>query len=346
LTSKTSFISRFRLFLALLALLVLHASVQAQEELPRACEGRNLFEDLKTKDPAAFAKVIAEMQATPNHGPLFWRIEGKGGVAPSWLLGTAHVTDRRVTTVNAAIAEKLAKSKVVILELREIADKKRMQEDMMSLHSNYILMPNGQSMWDYIPDDQESLIRYHPNVAGMPPEMLGMYQPWFATQLMGVPMCEILRQPYKEALDERLAGLAKEAGVPVTGLERMDEQLAVMSDTPIEKQAEYLLEMAKLKLPVEDLFQTLVEMYLKRQVSGYMPLMRQLAETRGAIDSPETEAFMEKLVDKRNALMALRAKPWIDKGNAFIAVGALHLAGEKGVIELLRKAGYTLTPAE
>lgn len=346
LTSKIEVTFGWRILAALVALLLWPVNTWAQEELPRACEGRNLFEDLKTKDPSAFAKVTAEMEATPNQGPLLWKIEAKSGVAPSWLLGTAHVTDKRVTDINPAVTEKVTKAQIVILELREIADKKRMQEDMLTLHREYLFMPDGESMWDYVPDDQESLIRYHPNVAGMPADVLGQYQPWFATQLMGVPMCELLRQPFKEGLDERIAGLAKEAGIPVTGLERMDEQLAVMSDTPLDKQAAYLVEMAQLKLPVEDLFQTLVEMYLKRQVSGYMPLMRQLAETRGSMDSPETEAFMEKLIDKRNGLMALRAKPWIDKGNAFIAVGALHLAGEKGVIALLRKDGYIVTAAE
>ena len=54
-------------------------------------------------------------------------------------------------------------------------------------------------------------------------------------------------------------------------------------------------------------------------------------------------AFEEAMISNRNVTMAERAMPIIDKGNAFIAVGALHLPGEKGVPQLLSERGYTVT---
>ncbi len=53
--------------------------------------------------------------------------------------------------------------------------------------------------------------------------------------------------------------------------------------------------------------------------------------------------FQEKMITSRNRHMAEAAAKYLDKGNAFIAVGALHLPGADGLVELLRQAGYTVT---
>ena len=63
----------------------------------------------------------------------------------------------------------------------------------------------------------------------------------------------------------------------------------------------------------------------------------------GEDDSAGYAAFEEAMITARNRTMAAHAGPILDRGNAFIAVGALHLPGEKGLIELFRKDGYTVT---
>ncbi|MBB1249552.1 TraB/GumN family protein [Rhizobium sp. G21] len=55
-------------------------------------------------------------------------------------------------------------------------------------------------------------------------------------------------------------------------------------------------------------------------------------------------AFEEKLITIRNHHMADRGAPILEKGNVFMAVGALHLIGDEGLVELMRKKGYTATP--
>jgi uncharacterized protein YbaP (TraB family) len=75
-----------------------------------------------------------------------------------------------------------------------------------------------------------------------------------------------------------------------------------------------------------------------------MPLSRR-ADPTGEMLS--IIAYVEReLIDKRNLTMHERAMPLIDRGNAFIAVGALHLPGDKGLVELLRQSGYKVTPLD
>jgi uncharacterized protein YbaP (TraB family) len=54
--------------------------------------------------------------------------------------------------------------------------------------------------------------------------------------------------------------------------------------------------------------------------------------------------FNRYTLDERNATMLDRALPLIEGGNAFIAVGAAHLPGDQGLVELFRKSGYEVTP--
>jgi hypothetical protein len=92
-----------------------------------------------------------------------------------------------------------------------------------------------------------------------------------------------------------------------------------------------------------DYFETLVSLYEKRQVSAYLPMAMRLQPMTHGEDA--MLAFVEEdLIRKRNRTMAARAEAILARGNAFIAVGALHLPGAEGLVELIRKAGYKVTP--
>ena len=73
------------------------------------------------------------------------------------------------------------------------------------------------------------------------------------------------------------------------------------------------------------------------------PLMKAVMPQTGSGEG--VAQFQEALIDKRNDTMTERALPVLEKGPTFIAVGALHLPGETGLVKQLRDAGYTVTPA-
>ena len=83
-----------RVAIALLCLLA--SATMARAEAPPACTGTDLAAKLKAEDPATYDAVMAEAKAIPNGQAIFWKIE-HDGLPPSHLLGTAHVTDPRVT---------------------------------------------------------------------------------------------------------------------------------------------------------------------------------------------------------------------------------------------------------
>lgn len=309
---------------------------------PPPCSGRDLLEELRIARPDLHAEVLAEASTVRNSEALLWRIE-REGTTTSWLLGTAHVTDPRVTGRIPAMEEAFENSRTLALELEELRDPQTMAMAAFR-HAHLLVLPSGQSLWDLIPDDQEAAIRANPNLPPGAEASLFGYQPWVVAGMLSVPLCEYARkQSGIETFDVVLARRAAARQMPVVGLETMEEQLSVFATMPQELQVKYLLAVARMGHRAADHFETLIRLYEQRRITALVPLMQRFEPPDDGGSS--MRAFVEeKLTAARNRTMAMRALPLLEGGGVFIAVGALHLPGDDGLVELIRKAGYNLTP--
>jgi uncharacterized protein len=319
------------------------APLAAQETVP-TCKGRNIYDDLKTTDPAGYAEVGKVAAAELNSGPLYWKITPVNGAKPSYLLGTAHVTDERIAQPSKTIVQRMAKSRVAVFELSNVGDRRALGAAIMS-EKTRTEMPAGQTLWDVIPDDREAALRANPLIAKIPAERLQRLQPWLLMMIMSSPLCEQIRQETKFVLDAALSQTAQIYRLDIEGLETVAEQLDVMSSLSLKEQVDMLVKQGATGIPVEDTFQTLADLYVTQRVTVMQPLMLYLGKKKGISPGLDDTAFMAAFISKRNVNMATRSQKYIDKGAAFIAVGALHLYGEDGVVELLRNAGNKVEPA-
>ena len=160
--------------------------------------------------------------------------------------------------------------------------------------------------------------------------------------LVALPVCEIER---KEAgmpiLDLKLAEDAQNAGKELLGLETAVEQLDAMASLPMEMHVRGLVETLALGDGLNDVMETMVSLYAEGETGMFWPLIR-VAIPEQEEGSGDYAAFDQAMVKARNGTMAERVRPILDRGNAFVAVGALHLPGEEGLIELLRAQGYSV----
>jgi uncharacterized protein len=328
--------------LGILFLALVFSVMPARAEAPPACQGTDLLAKLKAESPSGYDAVLREAAAVPNGEAVFWKIEGKG-VQPSYLLGTAHVTDLRVTGLPVEIMEPLLGASVIALELKELADEKALMMGAMR-HARHMVLPPGQSLWDLIPDADEPAIRDNANLPPGAAKSIFGYQPWVVAGMLTTPACEIARkQAGIPSLDTTLARQAARQNATLVGLETMEEQLSVFARMPLDLQAGYLVAVARQGSKTLDYFETLISLYEQRLVTAYLPLVKRLEPPDK--DSAAMAAFVNTdLVSTRNHTMARRAQGILAQGNAFIAVGALHLPGDDGLVELIRKAGYKVTP--
>ena len=335
--------NRWSLTLALIFTFIFTAVAAAQE--PPTCKGINVVDELKTKNPALHKEIITKGAKYKNGNALLWRVE-KENVEDSYLYGTVHITDPRIHKLSAQTKAAFKGARVLILEAVNL-NETTMGKAMMKVMPQTVFNPlKGKGLSDYLSADELALTLKISKSLGMPADMVKMVKPWLIAIAMALPPCEVNRaKAGLISLDARLEADAKKMGKPAIGLETAESQLSAMAAIPVDAQAAWLKSSLEQYDRTEDFLEPMVELYLSRNLGQMFPLSIKISK------DPENakiamDTFQKSLIVKRNIGMATGAKPEIDKGNAFIGVGALHLGGEQGLVDLLRKEGYTVTAIE
>lgn len=305
------------------------------------CSGRSLLEEFERERPDIWAGAVDEFEATPNSTGLFWRIE-REGVAPSWLLGTMHVADPRITALREPVADALAEADMLVVEAVEVVDPE-LRFEVVARMQSIAMLPEGETFDEGFTEEQKQALGAMTAAVGVPYFAARRMKPWFISILLSLPPCAVVATLRGEpVLDEKLYIEATTAGLNVVGLESLDEQMEALASLEAAIDAEALLQFVELGPQVtEDWYATLIDLYLRETVSLLMPLLDRVPEFAAmAASMDEAE---DALVVIRNHRMHERLLPLLDEGNVFVGVGALHLSGDIGLVELLRKSGYIVT---
>ncbi len=333
--------------LAALALASIAHPASAQEDaLPppgHRCAGTNMLDELKAKVPDTYAQIRAIAAATTNAHAILWKIE-RDGIAPSYLLGTIHMTDPRVTAFSPRLENALDQSRTVALEVADISADATNAAILKA--ARLVLFTDGRSLDDLLSDEEYEKVKSTLAGAGLPGELAAMFRPWVVSMILSVSACE--RQKVKDGLpvlDLKIASAARQRGLKVVGLETIESQLSAMAAIPDDQQIAMLRASLKFADRANDTMETLLQLYLARDMGSAWPFHLALASQAGIAQQSFSD-FQKRIVSDRNEHMRDAALPLLQKGRALIAVGALHLVGDRGLVGLLREAGYTLTPIE
>lgn len=319
-----------------------HAQDAATSPAP-VCTGKNVLDELKAQDPARYTKVLAEAEKTPNGKGIFWKIE-KDSLAPSYLLGTMHVTDPRVLAMPAGAADAAKDAKTVAIESDEILDEKKAMAGLMT-KPDLLMFMDGQTIRTLLPEDKVAKLEAALKERNIPLAAVQSFKPWMISGMIALPACELARKANAAPfLDKKIALDAIAAGKPVKGLETMQEQISAMASLPLDLHLKALAETLELGSRMDDVTETMTELYVSGDIGLTVPMLRALTPEEDAKEADDGyAAFEEMIITKRNHIMAERAAPMLNEGGLFLAVGALHLPGEEGVIELLRSQGFKVT---
>lgn len=337
------FLAVLHVALALSFLLVLTSLSPAHAEGDGECPGVDLLSDLQQKDPGTYEAVLREAAETPNGKGIFWKIE-KDGLPPSYLLGTMHVTDPRVLKMPKGAPEALAASSTIVVESDEILDDKKAAAALL-LRPDLTMFTDGTSITDHLSADDTARLEAGLKQRGIPLATVLRMKPWIISSFVALPGCEVARKAKGASfLDKHIAEEAVKAGKLVVGLETFAEQLEAVSSLPVDFHLQALIETLALGDRMNDVVETMVRLYTTGEIGMTMPMLQRVAPGKGGEGDSSYVAFERRIVLDRNKTMAERAMPLLEKGGAFIAVGALHLPGKEGLVELLRERGFTLSP--
>lgn len=313
----------------------------AAEDDATVCNGSDVLVQLKADDPAAYAALVREAEQIPNGDGLLWKIE-KGDVAPSYLFGTMHLTDPRVLELPTAAEQAYQAADTVVIETTDILDPQKAAASLLS-RPDLMMFTDATTLGDLMSEEDRALVEAALRQRGVPFISVQKMKPWMLIAVVSLPACETARKGAGlQVLDDKLARDAQNAGKRVLGLETMADQLDAMASLPLEFHVQGLVDTIKLGDGLEDVFETMILLYERGELGKVWPMFR--AAMPAQFDEGEGyAAFEEALINTRNVTMANNSEPIIADGNAFIAVGALHLPGEKGLVEILRARGYTVT---
>ncbi|NKB48261.1 MAG: hypothetical protein GKS02_02735 [Alphaproteobacteria bacterium] len=263
---------------------------------------------------------------------LLWRIESPTA-PPSYVFGTVHITDPRVQELVLDMLDTVGRLNSISLEIVP-------SPEMAAAAAQRMFSFNGPALSQRVglPLFEETLSAAAPY--GLNANVLEQFKPWAVAVTLSLPVSELRAQAAGRLNSEKLIkSYAENNQIALHGIETLDEQLGLFDGLSEVKQVEMLRLAVQYADRTDELFAKLVNDYLARDLESVYRMMEEFSVgQRGDL----REFYESQLIEGRNRKMVERIQPRLAEGRALIAVGALHLPDEFGVLRLLEKRGYTV----
>jgi uncharacterized protein YbaP (TraB family) len=269
-----------------------------------------------------------------SNAQLLWEISGKKMKKPSFLYGTFHVRDERVFRFGDSVMIKFNSCKAYAGEL-DISNVGLGEQIRMA---KLMLMPGDTTLDMLISQEEYKLVlKKAEEKLGDKAFIINKIKPIFTSALMTESTNKNTekKSDSTDYLDQYLQKLAKSKKMQIIGIETVEEQMVALDRLALKDQAAMLLSTMKEEESGEQSMEVLYDAYIKQDLKK----IEEIVEAAGMPDE-----FSQAVLKERNYVMANRISKFIKKKSTFIGIGVAHLPGKEGVIELLRKNGYTLRP--
>jgi uncharacterized protein len=277
----------------------------------------------------AFALVAIAAPPPFSRGLLF-RID-RPATPPSYIFGTLHSNDPRVVALPEPVRAAFRNTHRLALEIL-LADA---QEREFFAAAQY---GDERRLADAFDAETLAAIRAALGAHAPRDDEFERLKPWAVLLLLAQPRVESAAA----TLDRELLAEARRHKRPVIGLEDPDEQIAALDSIPLASQAALVRWALTHRMEVEADHERAIAAWLTRDLAELARQARAPGHRHPAL-APHLAALSLHLVEGRSALMAHRLFMPLREGRVFVAVGALHLYGDKGMLALLRRQGYRVT---
>lgn len=263
--------------------------------------------------------------ANAQEKSLLWQISGNGLTKSSYLYGTIHLicpNDYFMTDSTKAV---FARTEQVYLEL-DMDD-----PSIMSKMMRTAMFSDGKKLKDYLkPEDATLLNDYFKQKNGIGIDQLNGMKPFTVLSMLYMTLLSCQPQSYELTFTQMATNAKKE----MLGLETVEFQMSIFDQIPYEKQAGLLADMVRKKEESSKEFGKMVALYKAQDVEGLLKVMDE--------SDWDFNGYEDLLLANRNAAWIPIMEKAMQAKSTFFAVGAGHLGGEKGVLNLLKKQGYTV----
>ena len=310
------------------------------------CEGHNVLDEIKATATATFARIRTAADQEKNNGHVLWKIENEEfpDRPPSYLFGTLRISDERLKNFGPAVETALSVSQRIATGGEDMSPGRLLEA--LSVMQEAMVEGKTARLETLLAKPEAERASVVLARTEMAKDMQPRVKPWVVLALNTQSKCEQerLRQG-KLTQDGELERIAENRGVGSFGLETAEMQLGALAAIPDDAQVALLKANLAGYDHLDDQTEALIQLYLARDVGAMWPLQMELAKLYGA-DAKALAAYRDTVVDVPNVRMRDRLMMHLTQGGVFVAVGALHLSGDKGLIELLRAEAYKVTAVE
>lgn len=262
----------------------------------------------------------------PAAAGMLWQIEKDGHT--HHLFGTIHISDADVIALPTHVEQVVKSSRQLVMEAvaDDLARQSMAERTLMA--SNSLKNVLGETLFAEVASAAKA--------RGVPPSSLVRLKPWAVGLMLNVPT------PSPEpVLDVHLQYQFQDSGRAVHALETIDEQLDIFDQLPMSDQIAFLESSLAQLADFDANMAHMKSLYLAGDLES---IQRFSDEQTASADHPVMKQLMYRILEQRNERMFTRVQPYLVQSGTLIAVGALHLPGQQGLLQLFRQAGYTVKP--
>ncbi|RAJ05254.1 hypothetical protein LX64_02409 [Chitinophaga skermanii] len=271
--------------------------------------------------------VLCWLGISAHAQSLCWKITGNGLQQPSYLFGTIHIICPGDYKLNPSASKAFSETKSLYLEvdLNDPLLTQKMQP--------YMLFQGDTTIRSFLSDTEFNKVSsYMTQNFHLDEQVLLRLKPFTLVSLL-YPTIAACTTPMMYDMEFNKMALTQKK--PIKGLESIEYQFSALLSVSDSIQCNYIVETINDLPKQQAMFNKLLSAYKKADLDALYNI---------AIETPEMKGYEDILVYQRNRNWIPVIKTAAAKKSTFFAMGALHLAGNDGVIALLKKEGYTVTP--
>jgi uncharacterized protein YbaP (TraB family) len=278
--------------------------------------------------------AVIDVPSDSTQNALLWKVSHSDVAQSSYVFGTIHMIGKEDYFFTDQMKAAFEESEQVVFEIN-MEDMTDMSAQMSMMGK--VFMSDGKTLRDLLNEEDYELVADHFKEMGLPIMFLERMKPMFLSVFASADLSpNSLQNGEVVSYEMELMKTAKEQKKTMGGLETMDFQMGLFDSIPYDAQAQMLLESIKVSDDSNDQYQQMVQLYKDQNIEAMQSMA---TEEDGGLEDYES-----LLLTQRNENWIPLMQEMMKEKTVFFAVGAGHLGGEKGVIQLLKDAGYTLEP--
>jgi len=273
-----------------------------------------------------FSLLVTSIFGQKKSSSLLWKIEGDS-IQTSYIFGTIHMLPQEDFLLKDKVKNAFNQAETVYLELD--MDGSNFMQDMMK----YSMLEEGDELKSHMDSTEYVFLNQYMNKnVGVGLKQLNRFKPLSLTSMIMTTLMGKQLASYELTF----VNMVKEAEKELKGLETIESQIAVFDKIPYDEQIDDIIKMIKSPEDTKELYDNMIALYKAEDITKLFESMNDYFDN--------DKDMMKSLLFDRNENWVKQIPQISKKKKVFYAVGAGHLGGDKGVVQLLKSAGYKVTP--